>query len=66
MTDLELIYEKEALEREHAAEMTQEIIDDKLYDLKKKAMKAARKREDEIVHLMGYTYYATHWASEYF
>lgn len=66
MTDPELFYEKEALEREHATEMTQEMIDDRLYDLKKKAMKAARKREDEVVHLMWYTYYATHWASEDF
>lgn len=66
MTDPELFYEKEALEREQRSQYNQECIDDKIYELRQKAMKKARSYDDEVVHLMWFTYYATHWASENF
>lgn len=66
MTDPELFYEKEALEREQQTQFNQDFIEDQLYELKQKALKKSWTKDDEVVHLMWYTYYATHWASENF
>ena len=52
MTDPELFYENEALEREQQAQFNQDFIEDQLYELKQKALKKSWTKDDEVVHLM--------------